>query len=217
MKDGIIICLLILLLQPSVSSAHSGRTDSYGGHNKTANETYHCHSGQCLEDAKQEIYDELYPLGRKNGPERNNQSYKIKEHILNKFDSDQSEYMVPYALKAYNEGYGETYVPTFWESTGKYLLAIIIILGILGFYLLKKTNGLGLFLLTTDILICGISFHFLILPGIGDFLFNRLISFGLDKEIVDSTMIIVMLILIFACYSSVFLLIGVIQKKKEVL
>lgn len=129
-QSGILICLLFVLLFPYETSAHGGRTDSSGGHKKTANGTYHCHSGQCLEDAKQREYDYYFPLGQEDGLTGTDQTEEIRVWIYNKLDSDQSEYIVPYALQAYKAGYEDTYVPTFWDKYGKTISVVLIVLGL---------------------------------------------------------------------------------------
>ncbi|WP_064091536.1 YHYH domain-containing protein [Rossellomorea aquimaris] len=106
----------LFLFLGSTTSAHSGRTDSRGGHNKTANGTYHCHSGECLENAKEEAFNVCYPLGRKDGPQRIDHSNELEQKINKKYDSDNAEYLVPFCLDAYEQGYEETYIPTFWEK-----------------------------------------------------------------------------------------------------
>lgn len=126
-KIGTIICFLFLLLLPSVGLAHSGNTDSYGGHNKTANGTYHCHSGECLEDAKEDAYNYYYPLGQEDGKEGNDFSKDISQYLFENNDIDVFEYKSRFALEAYKMGYEETYVPTFWE---KYKLIILILSGV---------------------------------------------------------------------------------------
>ncbi|HBZ6979988.1 TPA: YHYH domain-containing protein, partial [Salmonella enterica subsp. enterica serovar Typhimurium] len=66
-QTSILFSLLFVLLFPYEISAHSGNTDSYGGHNKNSNRTYHCHSGQCLEDAKKRAYEIAFPSGQEAG------------------------------------------------------------------------------------------------------------------------------------------------------
>jgi hypothetical protein len=143
MRICIHICLLCVLLLPSVTTAHSGRTDSYGGHNKTANGTYHCHSGKCLDDAWKEAYDYFYPIGKEDGLKRNDRSDEIVEDVWSRFDPDQAEYMAPYALKAYKMGYKETYVPTFLEKNRWYIggLLVLTVFGISTFISIRKKNN----------------------------------------------------------------------------
>nr|WP_276541815.1 YHYH domain-containing protein [Bacillus infantis] len=116
---------------PIEATAHSGRTDSYGGHNKTANGTYHCHSGQCLIDARNTAYDEYFPHGQEDGLLKNDQSEDIEQWLNENLDSDVAEYIVPYALEAYQDGYKSTYVPTFWEKNKWYVggLSVVLLLG----------------------------------------------------------------------------------------
>lgn len=147
MKVGILICFIYFLLLPTIISAHSGRTDSYGGHKKNANGTYHCHSGECLKDAWNKTYNEFYPIGLEDGPTRNDQTNDIESFIWSNFDSDQAEYMAPYALEAYKMGYEETYVPTFREKYLWYIVALsaltLLLLGlaIIGIRKLKSRNN----------------------------------------------------------------------------
>jgi hypothetical protein len=117
----LLFCLSFLFLLPTQVLGHSGRTDSYGGHNKTSNGTYHCHSGPCLDDAWKDAYDTFYPIGQKDGKKGTNRISKISERLYNDLDSDIAEYMVPYAKKAYKMGFDDTYVPTFWEKYGWYI------------------------------------------------------------------------------------------------
>lgn len=140
-RVGIFICFIYLLIQPTVTSAHSGRTDSYGGHNKNANGTYHCHSGKCLKDAWNKVYNEFYPIGLEDGPTRNDQSKEIENFIWSNYDSDQAEYIVPYALKSYKMGFEETYEPTLWEEYQWYIVflsALTLILLGLAVYSFRK-------------------------------------------------------------------------------
>ncbi len=134
-RIGILICLLGAMLFPYGIMAHSGNTDSYGGHNKRSNGSYHCHSGQCLEDARQSTYEYYFPFGQKDGLTGTDSTEKIRGWLYSNFDSDQAEYIVPYAFEAYNAGYEDTYVPTlrekFWD---KYGVAISLILVVLVFF-----------------------------------------------------------------------------------
>lgn len=119
-KIKILFCLLFVMSFPYETSAHSGRTDSYGGHNKTSNGTYHCHSGQCLRDAKEKAYEIAFPLGQEDGTLRENRYDEFKgilyERVSNgNIDTDEAEYMIPYLLTAYKEGFEDTYEPTFLE------------------------------------------------------------------------------------------------------
>ena len=50
-----------------------------------------------------------------------NRISEITDNLYNDMDSDVAEYMVPYARKAYEMGYDDTYVPTFWEQYGWYI------------------------------------------------------------------------------------------------
>lgn len=129
MKTRILFCLLFILLIPFQTFAHSGRTDSYGGHNKTSNGTYHCHSGKCLEDAREQAYQIAFPIGQEDGRLGENE-YKEYESTLwervreGTIDTDQAEYMIPYLLRAYKEGYEDTYIPTFWEKYKYYMIGL---------------------------------------------------------------------------------------------
>ena len=110
------------MLFPCGTSAHSGNTDSYGGHKKKSNGTYHCHSGQCLENARQKEYEYYFPFGQKDGLTGTDQTEEIRGYMYNNIDSDQAEYRVPYALRAYKAGYENTFVPpTFREKYGWYI------------------------------------------------------------------------------------------------
>jgi hypothetical protein len=51
------------------------------GHNKTANGTYYCHSGKCLDDAWKETYDYFYPIGKEDGLKRNDRFKEIVEDV----------------------------------------------------------------------------------------------------------------------------------------
>lgn len=126
--------LYALLFPDDLVAAHSGNTDSYGGHKKRANGTYHCHSNPCLEDARQREYEYYFPLGQEHGREGNDrtkyglegndQSEKIIDFIYANFDADQASYLVPYAFSAYKAGYKDTYVlpkKTFWKKYGGFL------------------------------------------------------------------------------------------------
>jgi hypothetical protein len=121
MQVWLLVCLSFLFLLPTQVFGHSGRTDSYGGHNKTSNGTYHCHSGPCLDDAWKDAYDTFYPIGQKDGKKGTNRISEISENLYNELDTDVAEYMVPYAKKAYKTGFDDTYVPTFWEKYGWYI------------------------------------------------------------------------------------------------
>lgn len=147
------LVLIILLLTPIEVFAHSGRTDSYGGHNKTSNGTYHCHSGECLKDAKRKAYKIAFPIGEEDGRNKNTDGFGEYSDILwgryknGEIDSDVAEYMIPYALEAYKAGFDSTYVPTFWEKYRDSLItpiAITLIIGIYGTWTLidkvKKRN-----------------------------------------------------------------------------
>lgn len=139
---GILFSLLFVLLFPYEISAHSGNTDSYGGHNKNSNGTYHCHSGQCLEDAKKRAYEIAFPLGQEAGSLGEVNGYEEYEKSLRgrvltgEIDSDKGEYMIPYLLMAYQEGFEDTYIPpTFWEKYGNHIIKLCIgisVLAILG-------------------------------------------------------------------------------------
>lgn len=141
MRLVLLLFILIFLLIPTEILAHSGRTDSYGGHNKTANGTYHCHSGECLDDAWQEAYEVFYPGGLEDGVIKNDQTDKITEFIHQKLDVDEAEYMIPYALEAYRIGYEETYVPSFWEKYNWYIAGLSLIT-IFSLYSLNKRKSL---------------------------------------------------------------------------
>lgn len=127
---SILFCLLFVFLFPYGISAHSGNTDSYGGHNKRSNGTYHCHSGQCLEDARKKAYKIAFSSGQEAGRLENVNGYEeyedaLRERVrIGEIDSDEAEYMIPYVLMAYQEGFEDTYVPpppTFWEKYGYYI------------------------------------------------------------------------------------------------
>lgn len=143
LKSLFFICLIFILLIPTPTEVfgHSGRTDSYGGHNKTSNGTYHCHSGPCLDDAWEEAYDTFFPIGQKDGKKRNNRVSIISEDLTNKLDPDIAEYMVLYAIKAYKIGYEDTCILTFWERYRWYIGggAGITIIG--AFALIKSKKG----------------------------------------------------------------------------
>lgn len=128
-NEGIFCLLFVLLFPYELVAAHSGNTDSYGGHNKRANGTYHCHSGQCLEDARQKAYDRYFPLGQKDGLDRFDDTTGLAGYLRGKLDSDQAEYMIPFAIEAYKAGYKDTYVPTFWGKYGWYLGWGIVLIG----------------------------------------------------------------------------------------
>ncbi|WP_028390663.1 YHYH domain-containing protein [Bacillus cihuensis] len=142
----IILCFLLLVLSlPHETSAHSGRTDSYGGHNKTDDGTYHCHSGECLEDAWESTYKTVFPIGQEDGRKGENR-YEEYEDILHnrvltgEIDDEKADYLIPYTLKAYKMGYEDTYVPTFWEKVWETFkenpLYILFGLGILIFWVI---------------------------------------------------------------------------------
>lgn len=133
-RASILFSLLFVLLFPYQTAAHSGNTDSYGGHKKRANGTYHCHFNPCLEDARKGEYEYYFPLGQEHGLqgndrteyglEGNDQSEEIRDFIYANFDKDQARYLVPYALSAYKAGYEDTYVPpkkSFWKKYGAYI------------------------------------------------------------------------------------------------
>ncbi|MBN8199189.1 YHYH domain-containing protein [Cytobacillus pseudoceanisediminis] len=146
MRVLLFYCTLLVLIFPLEAYAHSGRTDSYGGHNKTANGTYHCHSGKCLEDAWEEALKIAYPSGQEDGRIGENQ-YKEYEEVLHKrvlneeIDSDQAEYMIPYLLKAYKQGYEDTYIPSFWEKYKLHLGLMGISLLIIPSFIYKVYKG----------------------------------------------------------------------------
>jgi len=136
---SILFCLLFVLLNPYEISAHSGNTDSYGGHNKNSNGTYHCHSGQCLEDARKRAYEIAFPSGQEAGRLGQVNGYEEYENVLRErvrtgeVDPDEAEYMIPYVLMAYQEGFEDTYVPpTFWEKYENQIIGLLILIGVLG-------------------------------------------------------------------------------------
>ncbi|TYS75918.1 hypothetical protein FZD05_19530 [Rossellomorea aquimaris] len=57
-----------------------------------------------------------YPSGLENGAGRNDRSSDITADLFRTLDTDIAEYMVPFCMQAYEEGYEETYIPTFWEK-----------------------------------------------------------------------------------------------------
>ncbi|WP_342537955.1 hypothetical protein MKY15_15695 [Sporosarcina sp. FSL K6-1540] len=131
-QTSILICLFFVLLFPYGTLAHGGNTDSYGGHKKNSNRTYHCHSGQCLEDARKEAYKIALPIGQKDGRLGKENGYEEYQNVLwervgtGEIDSERAEYMIPYVLVAYKEGFKDTYIPpapTFWEKYGGYIAA----------------------------------------------------------------------------------------------
>jgi hypothetical protein len=138
-KTRILFCLLFVLLNPYEISAHSGNTDSYGGHNKTADGTYHCHSGQCLEDAMKRAYKIAFPSGQEDGRLGKENGYEEYENALwervqtGEIDPEEAEYMIPYVLMAYQEGFKDTYVPpTFWEKYENHIIGSLLLIGVLG-------------------------------------------------------------------------------------
>lgn len=129
---SILLFLLFFLLNPYKISGHSGNTDSYGGHNKNSNGTYHCHSGQCLEDARKRAYEIAFPNGQEDGRLGKVNGYEEYENALwervqiGEIDPEEAEYMIPYVLMAYQEGFEDTYVPpppNFWGKYGYYIAA----------------------------------------------------------------------------------------------
>lgn len=134
---SILFCLLFVLLNSYEISAHSGNTDSYGGHKKNSNGTYHCHSGQCLKDARKRAYEIAFPSGQEDGRLGKESGYEeyvntLRERVqTGEADPDEAEYMIPYVLMAYQEGFDDTYVPpppTIWGKYGYYIAAAPIFL-----------------------------------------------------------------------------------------
>jgi hypothetical protein len=121
LKSFLFFFILTIISIPSISYAHSGRTDSYGGHNKTSNGTYHCHSGQCLDDAWDEANDSCYPKGKEDALQGQDRSNEIQEKLTGKMDIDVAEYMIPYCIDAYEKGFVDNYIPTFTEKYGLYI------------------------------------------------------------------------------------------------
>jgi hypothetical protein len=111
--------------------AHGGNTDSYGGHNKTSNGTYHCHSGQCLEDARAEAESECYPTGVSDGLIGKKDQGFVRE-VTEDLDYDIQEYYFDFCTDAYEEGFYSTYDPPFWEEH----LGKIITIGIVAYFVL---------------------------------------------------------------------------------
>jgi hypothetical protein len=142
MKGFLFLCLIFILLVPTPTQVfgHSGRTDSYGGHNKTSNGTYHCHSNPCLDNAWKQAYNEYFPIGQRDGKKGVNESSTISKNLFAQLDPDIAEYMVPYAVKAYKMGYRETFWPAFWEKYGWYIggATVILLLGIFSFFRRQK-------------------------------------------------------------------------------
>lgn len=131
-------CLLFVLLFPYKILAHSGNTDSYGGHYKTENGTYHCHSNPCLEDARETAYEIYFPIGQEDGLIGYDDTSGILEYLTDELDADQFEYILGYAMEAYKAGYEDTYIPTFWEKYKFYIGWGILLFGVFAINRLKK-------------------------------------------------------------------------------
>jgi hypothetical protein len=108
----------------NIVSAHSGNTDSNGGHNKTLNGTYHCHSSQCLEDAKEEAHSICYPQGLEDGEiGRKDDNYIAT--VYGDLDVDQ-DYLIKFCTDSYEMGFNET--SSWWDRNYLIIVLAIIIL-----------------------------------------------------------------------------------------
>ena len=173
--------------------AHPGNTDSYGGHNKTSNGTYHCHSGQCMEDAKKEAADLCFPKGEQDGFVGKKDDEFLSD-VLGKLDVDQL-YFYDYCSSAYDQGYESTNVPTFWERYGIYVAIGGILVGALLLYLLSKVpktiykaifHGIWAYISGVGIVLIGFGVIFVFIWGAGDLVMRGLDKLHVDKEKADS-------------------------------
>jgi hypothetical protein len=77
--------------------AHSGNTDDYGGHYNHSKGTYHCHSGECMEDEREVARDVCYPLGVEDAQERREERDILSE-LSGKTDAGEGVYGAAYGL-----------------------------------------------------------------------------------------------------------------------
>jgi hypothetical protein len=127
MRVKIFSKLLIILFSCLFSievSAHSGNTDSNGGHKKTSNGTYHCHSGKCMEDAKEEARTLCYPQGIKDG-ENGSKDENYASNAYGDFDIDQ-DYLIKFCNDFYELGFNET--SSWWDRNYLYFVLALIIM-----------------------------------------------------------------------------------------
>jgi hypothetical protein len=139
MRVKIFSKLLIILFSCLFSievSAHSGNTDSNGGHNKTSNGTYHCHSGQCMEDAKEEAHSSCYPQGFEDG-ENGKKDKNYAATVYGDLDVDQ-DYLNKFCTDSYNEGFKES--SSWWDRNYMYFVIAFIILPWVIIYKIYKSE-----------------------------------------------------------------------------
>lgn len=190
----ILILIIFLVFNPPNSvRAHSGNTDNYGGHNKNINGTYHCHSGQCIEDKRLEAENYCFPKGVDDGKSgvKDEQFFK---GLLEKLDSDQF-YMFEFCSEAYEKGYETTYTPTFWEQSGNKIIAGLIAMVISGYLLLKDIFIHPGFRLILGI-IGSIAALYVLGWGGGNLIFNSLIFFEVNDSVADGVTIVYVLLIL---------------------
>jgi hypothetical protein len=135
--------IIVGINQSSINAdAHSGNTDDYGGHYDHSRGTYHCHSGECMEDAQGEARDACYPLGVEDAQERR-EKRDILSELSGKVKADEG-YLSIYCFQYYTEGYNDTYVPTFWEKYG-FIVKVVLVLLLIGFFFKYKDKLRGYF------------------------------------------------------------------------
>lgn len=155
-----LILLSPLLLSSTEVYAHSGRTDSYGGHNKYANGTYHCHSGLCLQEAKNKTYNDCYPRGEEDG-ETGEKNMDFIYSAAKNIDSDQRRYLVPACEQGYQDGFMSTV--SFWNLHKKkiYGLGTVFVVPLLiyrkSIFNNAKINDVILKVILSSIVICWIA------------------------------------------------------------